>query len=763
MNDGIECEREDGRAALTIGIGNQMKLKAKNTKQKERDEMKTSKKVFVTWMACMFVVWNGFAAEMFVPKTARAPVLDGEIKADEWAGAASSGIFMILGSTNAATEQTEAFIMRDDDNFYVAFRSHDSQREKIKAKIKERNGNIWEDDDVEFFVCVGDNTVNYRQFVVNALGAQWDCRAGKENDWKAGALIGDDQWSVEMAVPFAYLGVKAEEGMIFRGHFCRGQKSKPELSGWPSIGSGSFADLQNSARIVLGSYKAAATREIEGIIRKTEGLAAPEALAGEKAGILNDAGKLAEDIKGRDKLTLNDLREAGKKASEIEDRKVALEVKTVRERFGTGSASNKAYLTSDSSRSGYDLPEAWATRKIVGKDFWFDIIYRPDLWKKAGLENEPFIKDSLLRFKHFYRAEEFEYDFFDPRSAIYQTLKKTGRAFIVPGHDAGPMDISPSVARRFLAEYGHRFAGFLAEECFGNNSRKWCWGDLDLPLPRTRHEAFLGFTAAYLAHDNRFRSWSLTYPEFRSWTSCETATYLDHWIREMGAPFSGQEIGADGYSMHLGMCFAFSRGAARQYEKPWRMYLAPGTRSGGGVGWEEQLYCYLSPECRRCYPESASGRLGLLWGNGPYCGSSLSLERRQLFAAYMSGVNMIKEEADGHVGGLFYVSNYNCRDIDKIDPLVKVMRDKPYHLSPDGEIRKELYDNLVKKHDRGTAYTPAALIFDRHHGFIPTYSKNQILGVLPYTEGDYMMLAVESGLFPLLSPPANVQSRATGP
>jgi len=118
---------------------------------------------------------------------------------------------------------------------------------------------------------------------------------------------------------------------------------------------------------------------------------------------------------------------------------------------------------------------------------------------------------------------------------------------------------------------------------------------------------------------------------------------------------------------------------------------------------------------------------------------------------------MIRDESDN----VLFVANYDYRNIDKIDSLVKVMRDKPYCLSPAGAIRKELYDNLVKKHDRGLAYTPAALIFDRHHGFVPTYSRNKIFTVLPYTEADYMMLAMESTLFPLLS--LNVQSRATGP
>jgi hypothetical protein len=182
------------------------------------------------------------------------------------------------------------------------------------------------------------------------------------------------------------------------------------------------------------------------------------------------------------------------------------------------------------------------------------------------------------------------------------------------------------------------------------------------------------------------------------------------------------------------------------------MYLA--NVCGGEVARDSVLWYkndsspFLSPECR--YVTS-------LYDFGPYSGTSLSLQRRQLYAAYMSGANIIKCEHDGQI----FIANYDYRNIDKIDPLVKVLRDKPYCLSPAGEIRKDLYDNIVKKHERGVAYTPVALIFDRYHGFIPDYDKSNIFGVLPYTEGDCMMLGVESALFPFLS--GNFQARATGP
>jgi len=235
--------------------------------------MMTSSKIFLIGTAILCMVLDGFAdvATLSVPKADKPPVLDGQIKDEEWAFGVKSGKFMLLGSpTNAATEQTQAFIMRDDENLYVAFRCHESQVGRIKATVNERNGNVWEDDDVEFFICNGDNTFNYRQFAVNSIGIQWDDRGGKEGDWQAISCVGSNLWSMEMAIPFTCLGIKARERIVLRGHFCRGEKPRDENSAWPAITEERFDDLQNSARIDLGPYKAVAMRETETLKRQRE-------------------------------------------------------------------------------------------------------------------------------------------------------------------------------------------------------------------------------------------------------------------------------------------------------------------------------------------------------------------------------------------------------------------------------------------------------------------------------------------------------------
>lgn len=187
---------------------------------------------------------------MFVPKTAKPPELDGKINDGEWKGAAQSGRFILLGLDNAAMEQAEAFITRDDKNLYVAFRCHESQMGRISAKIKTKNGKIFTDDCIEFYIGFGQEPESYHQFMVNSVGTQYDS-GGAGGDWKAAVFAGSDAWSVEMAIPFACLGVKPVERMVARANFCRSQIPRKELSAWPPVVSG-FDDDRHYARIVFG-------------------------------------------------------------------------------------------------------------------------------------------------------------------------------------------------------------------------------------------------------------------------------------------------------------------------------------------------------------------------------------------------------------------------------------------------------------------------------------------------------------------------------
>jgi len=154
---------------------------------------------------------------------------------------------------------------------------------------------------------------------------------------------------------------------------------------------------------------------------------------------------------------------------------------------------------------------------------------------------------------------------------------------------------------------------------------------------------------------------------------------------------------------------ALTRGAARQYQKPWEIYIAHYFGN-----WNTRNYSTPGRGLSRCYSK---------YGRGPDAGPSVSLEKRVNFLTYLSGANIMTAE------GTPFLS-----DLDA---------DGKIELSPWGEGIQE-WLNLVKRlPDRGVTYTPIAIMLDYRHGWQPRRPKanynSRTWGILPYREEDFMV------------------------
>ncbi|MCD4824582.1 MAG: carbohydrate-binding family 9-like protein [Phycisphaerae bacterium] len=685
-----------------------------------------------------------------IRKTPRPPVIDGKLDKGEWAGRGEIPLVRLHSGKGNASQPAKAFVTYDDKNLYFGVRCAESNIGKIKANVKEHNGDIWYDDDIEVFIDTNHDKISYHQYAVNSIGTQWDRDSSKKGAWKAAAKVYADHWVVEIAIPFTVLGITPDDGLVCGFNLTRTRPGKPtEVSTW-SPQKGSIHAPARFGYLVFGTLKAAADRKGK-LLR-----AQLDALTGEttaKAALLKQVKAMENLVRKGESFKVARYQAIRKSAAAIEKKIEALARAELVAKLTAGDTGKKHLLTSAAARSGYDVPGNWRMRKILGKEFWHDISYhRMPMFKQAGLADEPFIKNAMPAIRTRGSAT-FERVFFDPKSATRKMLKSTGKPFCVASAGGSfALGLEPSVCRRFIKEYGKQFAGFVADECFGHDARKK-WPRMNLPMPKTRHEAFLGFAAQFLERRRvAFHNWALCYVEFRPWAICTFSTPLDHYALELGPiKMAGTEIG--GHMKSMAMIFAFSRGASRQYDKPWRMYLA--VFGPGVISDSTQGYRVLSPRCRNAAPTS-------FWDTGPNSGTSLSLQKRQILSAYMSGMNMFHDEGDSDCGSL-YVANYDYRKIDSVDDLVIVLRDTPHCLSPAGAIRKEFHDNIVNTRDRGVIYTPVALIFDRFHGYMPKHYQDRILGVIPYKEADYMMRAVNQTLFPWEHRSGEQQAMVTGP
>jgi len=164
-------------------------------------------------------------APVSVPLAASAITVDGSL--GEWSGATA---VQFSGLSNRAT----AYLLWDATNLYVAFQVSDSQLNATRTARDD--GGIYLDDSVEIYI----DTLNDRatvmqtddyQFLVNLNNAQADLRGtgtGKDPAWNGtwrsavrlqGTLNAntdtDSGYTVEIAIPWAQIGVTPVSGMSF--------------------------------------------------------------------------------------------------------------------------------------------------------------------------------------------------------------------------------------------------------------------------------------------------------------------------------------------------------------------------------------------------------------------------------------------------------------------------------------------------------------------------------------------------------------------
>ncbi len=194
-------------------------------------------------------------------ETHKPPTIDGRLTEPVWKQAGIASRFVLLNTTQPATEQTTVYLLHDTANLYIGFRCLESQREGIIAAVTERDGPVYTDDSVEVFLIPPNNHLlnrfpqreRYFHLIVNTRSVQYDevgynNPAGWDGKWQAAAFMGEGCWELEMAVPFPTLDAQPQG--IWAVNFNRGQKRLGENSSWSPV-YGSFHDPEHFGRMVF--------------------------------------------------------------------------------------------------------------------------------------------------------------------------------------------------------------------------------------------------------------------------------------------------------------------------------------------------------------------------------------------------------------------------------------------------------------------------------------------------------------------------------
>lgn len=187
------------------------------------------------------------------PRAAAPPVLDGNVTTEEWVAAARLSPFLLLDHRGLPTEATDVQVMYDEDALYVGAVMHDAQTDALRAEVTTADGEVWEDDCCEVFIDAVGTGESYVHFVVNPRGTQFDelDRDPLANyEWAVGVAVHDDDWSVEMAIPFG-AGRPPDEGTVWRVGVGRHAARLNEFSSWHGA-VGSFHEAERFGELRFG-------------------------------------------------------------------------------------------------------------------------------------------------------------------------------------------------------------------------------------------------------------------------------------------------------------------------------------------------------------------------------------------------------------------------------------------------------------------------------------------------------------------------------
>jgi len=148
------------------------------------------------------------------------PDIDGKLDDACWQPGASAALthFVLPDMTALAKAQTVVRVCRDEQHLYVAARCEEPNMQGLRVEAKHRDGAVWRDDCVEFFIDANHDRKSWRHIIVNSAGVVFD-QVNRDAKWNAALRVkssaADACWVVEMAVPFADLGGAPSKGDVW--------------------------------------------------------------------------------------------------------------------------------------------------------------------------------------------------------------------------------------------------------------------------------------------------------------------------------------------------------------------------------------------------------------------------------------------------------------------------------------------------------------------------------------------------------------------
>ena len=182
-------------------------------------------------------------------KTVEPPHVDGKLDDTAWATTAPLSAFFTPRGDKQTSFPTQVQSTYDSNNLYLAFRCQEPNLAGLVTKVSSHDGPVCEDDSVEIFIDTNLDRKTYYQFVFNAKGVAYD-GSGMSGKWNgqhnAKTSRTMDAWTLEIAIPWQTIGVKAPKpGTKVGLQIVRTRVQSPrELTQWSPTFAGNHVPTQ---------------------------------------------------------------------------------------------------------------------------------------------------------------------------------------------------------------------------------------------------------------------------------------------------------------------------------------------------------------------------------------------------------------------------------------------------------------------------------------------------------------------------------------
>jgi hypothetical protein len=132
--------------------------------------------------------------------------------------------------------QTRVQVAYDDQALYVTARCEEPNLAGLKTKAEKHDGEAWNDDAIEIFLCPDGEMDTYSQIAINTNGVIMDGHKPKFAGFDSGVdfkieteiVKGEGEWTMTVRIPFQEIRAKAPvPGSVWRANFIRNRFAGP--------------------------------------------------------------------------------------------------------------------------------------------------------------------------------------------------------------------------------------------------------------------------------------------------------------------------------------------------------------------------------------------------------------------------------------------------------------------------------------------------------------------------------------------------------